>query len=66
MGDEVEEADVPDPDLVVVGVPVLVLLVLLCWKLAHVRRVVLLVWMTIEPLPKKYGELGSVERYAST
>jgi len=31
-------------------------------KFAQVKRVVLLVWITTLLSPKKYGELGSVER----
>jgi hypothetical protein len=34
-------------------------------KLAQVRRVALLLWMTIDLSPKKYGEPGVVERYRS-
>ena len=31
-------------------------------KLAHVRRVALLLWMTIDLSPKKYGDPGVVDR----
>ena len=34
-------------------------------KLAQVRRVVLLLWMTMDLSPKKYGEPGVVDRYGS-
>ena len=31
-------------------------------KLAHVKRVALLLWMTMDLSPKKYGDPGVVER----
>ena len=43
----------------------LVLLPLVKVKLAQVKRVVLLVWMTMERLPKKLAGPWTVERYRS-
>lgn len=46
-------------------VPVVVLLGETIVKLAHVSRVALLLWITTDRSPKKYGEPGVVERNRS-